>query len=33
VLCFEVSRPVFTVKREFRPRFKEEAAHKNFVFF
>jgi hypothetical protein len=31
VLCFEVSRSVTTVQREFRVLFKKDAPHKNHV--
>jgi hypothetical protein len=31
VLCFEVSRSVITVQREFCARFKKDAPHKNNV--
>jgi hypothetical protein len=31
VLCFDVSRSVITVQREFRARFKKDAPHKNNV--
>jgi len=29
VLCFEVSRSVITVQREFRARFRKDASHRN----
>jgi hypothetical protein len=32
VLCFEVSRSVITVQREFRAKSKKDASHKNSVF-
>jgi hypothetical protein len=31
VLCFEVSRSVITVQREFHAQFKKDAPHKNNV--